>query len=279
MHKMVTAFAGMLVCANGSLAASAVAVLISSSALAADLGGYSVKDDRHVGPGAKWTGLYIGVHGGYGWGQWDGSQIYTDAALVPAVPYGAFNSSSHSIDASGAIGGGQIGFNIQSGGGVWGIEADASWSGIQGDAVLFPYPNDPARGTAVGTPAWGWDVDNKWLATVRGRLGFAAGSMFIYGTGGVAFGGFDITHTVIGYPDPEGRTSRRSDTKVGWTAGVGAEWAVARNWTLKAEYLYLSFSDVGGITSGWLPLYGPPTDGFKGDLDLHTAKLGLNYKF
>ncbi|MFZ0847877.1 MAG: hypothetical protein WAO08_01560, partial [Hyphomicrobiaceae bacterium] len=75
MHKMVTAFAGMLVCANGSLAASAVAVLISSSALAADLGGYSVKDDRHVGPGAKWTGLYIGVHGGYGWGQWDGSQI------------------------------------------------------------------------------------------------------------------------------------------------------------------------------------------------------------
>lgn len=229
----------------------------------------------------SWTGFYLGAHGGYGSGGWDGSQIYTDAHMMP-VWYpagGAFDTSSHTIDTKGGFGGGQIGFNVQSGAVVWGIEADASWSGIKGDTVLLPFPDDPAAGTAYGTPAWGFAIENKWLATVRGRLGVTAGPVLVYGTGGVAFGGFDITHTVIGYPDPEGRTSRRSDTKVGWTAGAGAEWMITPHWSLKAEYLYVKFSDVGGLTSGWAPAYGPATDGFKGDVDLHTAKLGLNFKF
>ncbi len=226
-----------------------------------------------------WSGAYIGLHGGYGSGGWDGSQIYTDAALVPEIPYGLFDTSSHNIKTKGGLGGAQIGFNVQSGAIVWGLEADASLSGIKGDAVLLPFPDDPAAGTAYGTPAWGFAIENKWLATVRGRLGIAAGSMLLYGTGGVAFGGFDITHTVIGYPDPEGRTSRRSDTKFGWTVGGGAEWMLTPNLSLKAEYLYYKFSDVGGITSGWAPVYGPATDGFKGDLDLHTGRVGLNYRF
>src|SRR5262249_11103487 len=113
----------------------------------------------------NWSGPYLGFHAGKGWGRWDGNMVYTDAALVPAEPFGAFDDSSHTINSSSAIGGGQVGWNIQSGAIVWGIEADGSWAHFEGDTVMFPYPDDPNRGTAVGTPAWSFGVENNWLAT------------------------------------------------------------------------------------------------------------------
>jgi outer membrane immunogenic protein len=144
--------------------------------------------------------------------------------------------------------------------------------------VFAPYPNDPAHGTGVGTPDWGFAIQNDWLATVRGRLGVTAGSVLLYGTGGVAFGGFSLGHTVVGYPDPSGRGGNRNETQTGWAAGAGAEWAISRNWSAKAEYLYYSFQDVGGTFTPDAK-YGPATDGFNGDFNIQSVRMGINYKF
>jgi outer membrane immunogenic protein len=230
-------------------------------------------------PPYSWTGLYVGAHAGYGWGAWDGNQIYTDAALVPAVPYGPFDASSHTIKGNGALAGGQLGYNYQFGRFVAGVEGDGSWANLKGDTTLFPYPADPARGTAFGTPAWGFGIENNWLATARGRFGLTVTpTLLFYGTGGVAFGGFHETHTVLGYGYADNAISTRDETKAGWTAGTGVEWALSNNWSAKAEYLFMSFPGVGGIMQ-WAPHYGPATDGFKGDWNVHTVNLGINYKF
>jgi outer membrane immunogenic protein len=99
-----------------------------------------------------------------------------------------------------------------------------------------------------------------------------------YGTGGVAFGGFRETHTVLGYGYPDNALSTRDETKAGWTVGAGVEWAIGGNWSAKAEYLFMSFPDVGGLMQ-WAPHYGPATDGFHGDWNVQTVRLGLNYRF
>jgi outer membrane immunogenic protein len=200
--------------------------------------------------------------------------IYTDA-----TDGDGFDASGKTIDSEGALAGGQVGFNHQSGDFVWGIEADASWSDIGGTARLLPYPvGYPGN----GSPAWDFESQVDWLATVRMRLGMAAGSALLYATGGVAFGQVDSRLDVVG----EGYSAfgEKSETRTGWTVGGGLEWMLARSWTVKAEYLYVNLGEVGGIlpgkqTTSCNPPCAHTTDGFSGDLELHTVRLGLNYKF
>lgn len=224
----------------------------------------------------KWTGFYVGAHAGYGWSVWDGNMIYTDAQ-----PGDGFDASGHTIDAEGAIAGGQIGFNVQSGNVVWGLEADGSWSDINGSQTLLPYPNNP------GSPAWGFESQIDWLATVRGRLGFTSGSVLVYGTAGAAFAEVDSRLSVFATgPQNAGHIANgaKNETRTGWTAGGGVEWMFAPNWSLKTEYLYVNLGEVGGILPGTTTTGGGParphtTDGFSGDLDLHTVRVGVNYNF
>ena len=90
----------------------------------------------------------------------------------------------------------------------------------------------------VKTSAFGnATTDIDWFSTVRGRVGIAAGPWLLYGTGGVAFA--DISNRVDIGPDH----AANSDTQVGYAVGGGLEWAFARNWSAKAEYLYLGFGD------------------------------------
>lgn len=223
-----------------------------------------------VAPGS-WTGFYVGAHAGYGWSNFDGSMIYTDATNGDG-----FDSSGKTLKGQGAIAGGQVGFNWQAGAVVWGVEADASWARIDGGAMLLPYPNN------YDSPAWDFSTSIDWLATVRGRLGFASGKTLIYATGGVAFAGIQTSHDVVG-PGYSAYGSK-SENLIGWTVGGGLEWMLAPNWTLKTEYLYYRFDDVGGILSGMQSTSCDApcphhTDGFGGDLDIHTIRAGLNYKF
>jgi outer membrane immunogenic protein len=253
------------------IAISAVALLGIGSAAADGLPSYSQP------PGTSWTGFYVGVHGGYATGNWTGHQTYTDTALVPAVPFGAFDTSSHSIGTNGALAGGQLGYNLQIGRVVIGAEVDGSWANINGNGSMYPYPNDPFRGTALGTPGWQFGVHDDWLTTARLRLGYDANGVLLYGSGGLALGGFHETHTISGYP--WNGYSTHDETKSGWTAGAGAEWPLSNHVSLKAEYLYMRFDSLGGTMAWADPSLGKNTDGFKGDLDVHTFKAGLNYKF
>ena len=160
---------------------------------------------RSAGPGYNpiynWTGFYLGINGGGGWGQsqWDGDRTF---------------------DVSGGLIGGTIGYNWQIGQIVVGAEGDIDWAGDQRHHDVLC--------------AAGCETRNNWLATVRGRLGYAFDRFLPYITGGLAVG--DINATRPGFPG--GSTSN-----AGWTVGAGLEVGIASNVSIKAEYLYVDLGD------------------------------------
>jgi outer membrane immunogenic protein len=126
---------------------------------------------------------------------------------------------------SGVQGGVQAGYNWQSGPLVFGIEGDLQATGA--DDTFAP-----------------WKFSNPWFGTVRGRVGYAFNNVLFYGTGGLAFG--ELRGETFGLSE--------SHTNAGWTAGVGAEFGFAPNWSAKVEYLFVDLSDsrftITGVSNG-----------------------------
>ncbi len=183
-------------------------------------------------PAFSWTGPYIGVNGGGGWGSssWDSA--------------GAFNLS-------GGLVGGTLGYNYQIGPAVLGVEGDGDWTDLTG------------TGTTPGC-GLGCTTSNSWLATARGRLGYAADRFMPYVTGGAAFG--NINASTPGFPGA-------SATNAGWTVGGGLEFAISRNWSIKAEYLYV---DLGHFDCGLsCSLVAPDHVSFTANI----VRGGVNYRF
>jgi outer membrane immunogenic protein len=121
--------------------------------------------------------------------------------------------------------------------------------GIEGD-IGYMDANDSADGLFKGR-------FGPWWSTVRGRAGFAFGSMLLYGTGGVAFSETDVT--VLGQSNDDWRT--------GWVAGGGVEWAFGPRTSLKAEYLHMDFGTNTSLPS------------FAFDEKLDMVRVGLNFRF
>jgi outer membrane immunogenic protein len=186
-----------------------------------------------IAPLFTWSGFYLGVNGGYLWGsaQWTGGA-------------GNFENSP-----GGFLGGGTLGYNIQTGNFVWGIEGDVD------------YVN--AKDTANTAICNGCTFKDTWLATVRGRLGYSFNQWLPYVTGGGAWGDAYIS-------SPAGSVS---DTKGGWTAGGGIEYAFG-HWSAKVEYLYADLGDTTCATAMCL---------LPADTTLHfTSNIlrgGMNYRF
>ena len=177
-------------------------VLLSalSPAIAADM---PVKGIRapYIAPYYNWTGLYLGINGGYGWG----TSNWTNTAGVSTGNFGV----------KGMVAGGTLGYNFQTGAIVWGVEGDFDWSNIKGS-------------TTVACPG-GCETKNSWLGTGRFRIGYAFDRWLPYITGGGAAGDVKMT-SVVG---------SGSQTRFGWTAGAGIEWGFLSGWSAKVEYLYL----------------------------------------
>lgn len=158
-----------------------------------------VKAPAYVAPVFTWTGPYIGISGGYGWGTGDDFR-------------GGTNPGSAGHD--GWMLGGTLGYNWQMGAAVVGVEGDISWTNFDGG------------GFCTGAVC---SINNDWLGTARVRLGYNGGRFMPYITGGAAFGNIDAS--VAGASD--------NSTKLGWTIGGGVEAAIAGPWTAKLEYLYV----------------------------------------
>src|SRR5579863_7705615 len=115
---------------------------------------------------------------------------------------------------NGIVGGGHLGYNYQVGQFVLGVEGDVNGASYRGGNGIG-FARDPIDGS------------------VRGRLGYAWDRALIYATGGVAFADFNDTN-IFG--------DNVWNTRVGWTAGGGLEYAIDNNWSLRAEYRYTAFS-------------------------------------
>jgi hemoglobin/transferrin/lactoferrin receptor protein len=204
-------------------------------------------------PGSNWTGLYLGGHLGYGFADISGVTTAGDGTTggIPATE--AADVSLNDLQR-----GVQAGFNYQFANRiVIGLEGDFSW--------MKHFDTQTAVATeAANLTAGGWlqaktDYKLDWVATLRGRIGFAYDRLLVYGTGGLAF--LEETETRTQYEaNSAGRTTEAASsesasmTRRGWTLGAGLEYALTNNWSLKAEYSYLRFGSrdflFGNATAG-----------------------------
>ncbi len=205
------------------------------AAQAADLkrGGY--KAPAYTSPSyVNWSGLYLGINGGYGFGKANVSNAF---------------GSTGDFSVKGAVIGGTLGYNLQTGIWVWGIEGDLDYSNIKGSTSSACVPD--------------CTVSNTWLGTARARIGYAGwGNWLPFLTGGAAFGNVKTDLGAV----------TDSRTKIGWTAGLGLEYALLTNWSVKGEYLY---TDLGTATCPAATCVVDTTTKFKTNL----VRLGVNYRF
>jgi outer membrane immunogenic protein len=264
------------------------AFIVGDAALAADL---PIEPPIYQLPvrarAYSWTGFYFGGNVGGAWGHSTNpttvSGGYFDAAEALAVnAVGAQVTKS-----SGYIAGGQAGFNWQAGGFLAGVEADFNYFGLRGSsAVSGIYPSRAPAGFQITT-----SISTDWLATFRGRFGFVWDNWLFFGTGGVAFaslrGDFafsDNCGTVGGCPIAASAIEAisLSETRVGYAVGAGIEAGFASQWTIKAEYLFVSFGNITGVGSITTPAIAlAASNSFTHDFDLqsHILRLGVNYLF
>ncbi len=229
-----------------------------------------------VAPVFSWTGCYVGIHGGGGATR----SPFTDAGFFgEGRNFGSGNDTTGSWG-NGALAGGQIGCNYQTGVFVMGIEGEGYWSDMKAaKEFTFLFPNGLTETTRN-------EVRNKYDYTVAGRIGVAYERAFIYGKLGWAWGKFDFNST-SSITEPglsEAFTLDGSKTLNGPLFGIGVEYAFYNNWTVKGEYNYINYglSTVGftqcnsiqGSSDCSLTRFNVSQSNEK-----HIFKFGVNYLF
>ena len=208
-------------------------VMVVGAAEAADMPTKAPMAPVYAAP-FNWTGFYIGAHVGAGWSTKEWSLASSGEVFA-------------NYNLNGFLGGGQIGYNWQSGWAVFGVEADASWTDIKGNAFCVEFQCSSK-------------IDA--LGTIAARFGGAVDHALVYVKGGGAW--VHDKHTL----SSDSESFSDSKTRWGWTIGTGVEYAFAPNWSGKVEYNFLDFGK------------GTFFDGDAGIRQtVHTVKFGINYHF
>lgn len=246
------------------LAAATLLAMASGSAWAADLGPRYTKAPVYA-PAFSWTGFYVGGHVGGGWSEGD--------ATATVSGFGPFDVPGLGQDGSGVVGGGQIGYNWQfAPNWVLGIEGDISGTGIRKSNSTPVTLGGAPLGVAFTHEA---ERNIDWMASVRGRFGYAADRWLVYVTGGAAWADINYRTNLTGFG--LFNSGNFNTTKSGWTVGGGAEYAFTNNWTARLEYLYYDFGSesVSNVSAVAPPLAYNTTFSTK----VNVVRAGVNYKF
>jgi len=279
-----------------SMAIAAVAV--SAPVRAADLPPYSVAKGPIIG-GFDWEGFYVGGHIGSATDNvsftqtnvgWTGLQSF---AMGPLGPINTNTGESGSLGATSVTGGMQIGYNwLLPGPFLVGLEADISAAGLSSTTLTSP-PGDPA---AVAS----WTEKLDLYGSVRTRLGWVSDNWLFYATGGFGWDYDKFTRKQLTAPIADitipvlapwvdtralqaGTVVTLSRLRPGWVVGAGVEWAFARTWTVKLEYLH--FDNVSETLSGGHFSFNPSfqasssVTASQSDLTIDTVRVGFNHTF
>jgi outer membrane immunogenic protein len=243
---------------------TAALALLSGGALAADLPAYEPPPVAVASPVVyDWTGFYVGLFAGYGWGDVDVTDVdgYN----------GGGGAGDFSYDTNGFYAGAYGGFNMQWNWVVAGIEGEAAWLDLDDSAQFPPYVGvrlaDDSRAS----------IDTGFYGTITGRLGVALDRVLIYGKGGVALADVDVSYIDT---DPAGTTlvagTTADDWLTGWTLGGGIEAAVGQHFVLRGEYMFTDLGDISHVATA----SSGATFEFQHEVDnLQTVKVGAAYKF
>jgi outer membrane immunogenic protein len=249
-------------------------------------------------PPFAWTGLYVGVNAGYSWGQAstdvnvstsDRTRVFrafglpAETLVSDVTVAGPSGAASGTTDVNGWLGGVHIGYNWQSQRWVYGVEADFQWTGEDGSI-------SSCSGPACVNASYSLD----WFGTLRGRVGYLLEPRsLLYLTGGLAYGHLSADYSASVAPMAAVSFSD-SETRAGWVIGGGLEWALNRNWLLRAEYLYVDLGTMHtnlGSKSLQTIIPGAPQQGFTTVIDQSASgavrtdftdqifRLAVSYKF
>jgi opacity protein-like surface antigen len=212
--------------------------------------------------------MYVGLHMGGAWGE-----AHVSDPFGPSI-------FGDNIRTPGPLAGGQAGANFQFGSTVAGIELDLSAADLDGTNTCFAF-----SGFYVSANCRSHTTS---LGTLTGRLGWAVGPQgrtLLYGKAGAAWEHSSIDATVNSVVGP-GTVTGASGSRFGWTVGAGVEHALAGNWSVKAEYDFLSFGGANFSSPSSFFQIAPPANAFIAvpslgasvSQDIHEFKVGLNYK-
>jgi outer membrane immunogenic protein len=256
-------------------------------------------DARAAAPVFTWTGLYVGAGFGYSWratrsmaATSTNLQDFTAAGFGAPSAIGASGISGTRLD--GLFAGGQIGYNWQFAEQlVAGVEADLQGAEIQGGGGFVSIVGAAPGSAAVAATSATLQRRLDYLATVRGRLGFAvAPEALVYATGGLAFGGAraraeltqSLTPSAFDEAEIEGDLYRNL---MGFAVGAGAEIALGQGLSAKMEYLHYDLGTLRLTNAQIDPVaYASPSalvlvnattvaTRFNG----HLLRAGVNYRF
>ena len=198
----------------------------------------------------SWAGFYIGGNIGGVRSHLTATDFITGASLDTG-------------GTSGFMGGGQIGYNFQFGGGfVLGGELDGDWTSLKRTSPLVV----TTRGTLEASASM------PWLATAAARFGFASDRFLVYGKAGGASVDNKLTVTNL----TTGLSAEGNRSRTGWVLGAGVEFAVVQNWTVKFEYDHIGLDH---WTSGSPIVVVGVADSITVERKIDMFKVGFNYLF
>jgi outer membrane immunogenic protein len=262
-----------------SLMAGVAAVVFAAPAFAGDFPSKSMPVT--AAPDPSWTGFYIGVNGGYGWGK-DGFDSPLDLSTTITSP--SPPTAISGLSAKGTLFGGHAGYNWQGGRWVGGLEADLDWANIRGTANRFADTFDGI--TFIQGNSTKFDA----LGTLRARLGLlVTPDLLVYGTGGGAAGHTTSSATFGNNLFPIFESFTAGQTQFGWSAGAGVEGKLTAlglsNLTLRVEYLHYGFltASTPFVTGGNGIAFSPfsSLSGFtlNHQMNVDVVRAGLTWQF
>jgi len=258
------------------LTGALISLAAGTGAFAADLSGMPIY--TKASPAAfSWTGFYVGGNLGVSWANASTTvNVAPATALGAALPTGA-SLPLGSMTPNSFMGGGQLGYNWQTGPLVFGIEGDIDAHNWNATQVLSNF----ASGT-IYVPGDSFTVSSRWQASLRGRLGYAWDRFLVYATGGAAWTNVKIGTSFIPFASAPATSAVDSATLTGGTVGGGIDYALSNNLSIGAEALYTHYANHtfngGTIALGVSPFVFTPVTN---PVQLNSVQVveRINWKF